>query len=190
MNERSGVVNIGIEGMMLTAAFVGWFVGGRTRQPGRSRPIRRRSSGSRPALLHRRDRGDPRRDAASRLLHAWLSISVRADQIISGTIINIAAFGLTGYLNRLIIQTSPLGAGTFEPFVPRPALVDLPADRLDDQRTFLDQGPIAMSVDRPRHRPAGPAVPNALGPADARRRRAPGPRRRSGSTSSGCATGT
>ena len=33
-------------------------------------------------------------------LHAWLSITVRADQIISGTIINIIALGLTGYLNR------------------------------------------------------------------------------------------
>ena len=47
------------------------------------------------------------------LLHAWLSISVKADQIISGTIINIAAFGLTGYLNTLISRGSPTGAGAF-----------------------------------------------------------------------------
>ena len=50
------------------------------------------------------------------LLHAWLSISVRADQIISGTIINIAAFGMTGYLYALLSQTSPGGAGAFRPF--------------------------------------------------------------------------
>ena len=50
------------------------------------------------------------------LLHAWLSISIRADQIISGTIINILAFGLTGYLNRLLISPNPrLGAGIFQP---------------------------------------------------------------------------
>ena len=57
-------------------------------------------------------------------LHAWLSISVRADQIISGTVINITALGLTGYLNRLLKPTD--SAGSFAPFVPPQALVDLP----------------------------------------------------------------
>ncbi len=53
-------------------------------------------------------------------LHAWLSVSLRADQIISGTVINIIALGLTGYLNRLI---KPQGsAGTFDSFDPPEAL--------------------------------------------------------------------
>ena len=63
------------------------------------------------------------------LLHAWLSITVRADQIISGTVINIIALGLTGYLNRLI---KPSGsAGTFDTIQLPPELYR-PADhRLD-----------------------------------------------------------
>ena len=80
------------------------------------------------------------------LLHAWLSISIRADQIISGTIINIAAVGLTGYLIRLIITpNSPVGAGNFAPFTAPTAIVDLPVVGWIIA-TFLDQGPIAMSA--------------------------------------------
>jgi simple sugar transport system permease protein len=79
------------------------------------------------------------------LLHAWLSISVRADQIISGTIINIAAFGLTGYLNELISRSSPTSAGAFTQFQPPPWLVQIPlVGWLFNM--FLNQGPITMSV--------------------------------------------
>ena len=79
------------------------------------------------------------------LLHAWLSITVRADQIISGTIINIAAFGLTGYLNNLISQTSPNGAGKFDRFVPPEGITSIPVvGWIVDM--FARQGPIAMSV--------------------------------------------
>jgi general nucleoside transport system permease protein len=70
---------------------------------------------------------------------------VKADQIISGTIINIAAFGTTGYLNALIARTSPAGAGSFRVFNPPPELVDLPVvGWLFDM--FLRQGPITMSA--------------------------------------------
>ena len=61
MCERSGVVNIGIEGMMLTAAFVGWIVGRRPGAPPAGRPVAllRRDAG--PA-----DRVHPRRAVVGR----------------------------------------------------------------------------------------------------------------------------
>ncbi len=143
MCERSGVVNIGIEGTMLVAAFVGWAAGvflvpilGKV-EPG---PI----FGLTPALL-----------IAFLLailsglivavVHAWLSISVRADQIIAGTIINIAAFGITGYLYSLIASSSPSGAGAFVQFKPPEELVELPVvGWIVDM--FVSQGPIAMTL--------------------------------------------
>jgi general nucleoside transport system permease protein len=141
MNERSGVVNIGIEGMMLTAAFVGFMAAVVVSdampdaEPGAI-------FGATPALLV----GVLAAIGAGMLvsvLHAWLSISVRADQIISGTVINIMALGLTGYLNRLI---KPSGsAGTFESFKPPEALIDLPIVGWIFNM-FLSQGPITMSV--------------------------------------------
>ena len=78
--------------MMLAAAFVGWYVGVLV-QPalggGDGGPF-----GATPALLVA-TLAALLTGVAIAAVHAWLSISVRADQIISGTIINIAAFGLT-----------------------------------------------------------------------------------------------
>jgi general nucleoside transport system permease protein len=83
-NERSGVVNIGLEGMMLAGAFFGiwaaawsgsWVVGlGFAMFAGGSLA----------------------------LVHAFFSIHLRADQIVIGTAINFLALGLTGYLFRYI----------------------------------------------------------------------------------------
>ena len=95
---------------MLTAAFVG-FMAARGRPRGDARRPEAALFGATPALLV----GVLAAIGAGMLvslLHAWLSITVRADQIISGTVINIVALGLTGYLNRLI---KPSGsAGTFD----------------------------------------------------------------------------
>ena len=141
MNERSGIVNIGIEGMMLTAAFVGFMAAVLVDQ---AMPDAQPSFffGATPALVV----GVLAAIGAGMLvstLHAWLSISVRADQIISGTVINIMAIGLTGYLNRLI---KPQGsAGTFATFHPPTELVELPVVGWIF-RMFLQLGPISMSV--------------------------------------------
>jgi general nucleoside transport system permease protein len=80
LSERSGVINIGLEGMMLMGAFFGifgadvlgsWFLG----------ILVGVASG---ALLG--------------LVHAVVSIHLRADQVVSGTGINIIALGITGYV--------------------------------------------------------------------------------------------
>jgi general nucleoside transport system permease protein len=108
-SERSGVVNIGLEGMMLTGAFFGIAVVGWTGQW---------ELGIFAAMAA---------GGALALIHAFFSIHLRADQIVSGTAINFIALGLTGYLFRSIYGTQ----GTPElderiPNVSVPGLRDIP----------------------------------------------------------------
>ena len=79
INERSGVVNIGLEGMMLAGAFFAclgadkfgsWEMG----------------------IVVAGVAG-----AGFALLHAFFAIHLRADQIVGGTAINFLALGVTGY---------------------------------------------------------------------------------------------
>jgi len=138
MNERSGVVNIGIEGMMLFSAYVAFMTALFVHQAIPADPGT--FFGATPALIS----GIIAAVIAGvliSLLHAWLSISVRADQIISGTIINITALGLTSYLNRLIKPFD--SAGTFQSFRPPAELVNLPGVGWLFEM-FLSVGPIAM----------------------------------------------
>ncbi|NJC95244.1 MAG: ABC transporter permease [Anaerolineales bacterium] len=89
--ERSGVVNIGIEGMMLSSAFFGW-LGAIYMYHVFGFPIGVSVwSGVFFAMLSGMLMG---------LLLAVLSITYKVDQIIGGTVINILAVGLTGFLNR------------------------------------------------------------------------------------------
>jgi ABC-type uncharacterized transport system permease subunit len=108
-SERSGVVNIGLEGLMLISAFAG-VVG---------------ASLSGSALV-----GLGFALAAGlifALIHALMSITFEADQIISGTAINLLALGGTGFLMVQIF-----GSGGTSPRVPGfedvaiPLLSDIP----------------------------------------------------------------
>jgi simple sugar transport system permease protein len=140
MNERSGVVNIGIEGMMLTGAFAGFMTALLVSQAWPAEPSV--IFGATPAIIIGVVAAMLAGVAISGL-HAWLSISVKADQIISGTIINIIALGLTGYLNRLIKPTA--SAGIFDAFEAPTVLTDIPIiGWVFDM--FLSQGPISMTV--------------------------------------------
>jgi simple sugar transport system permease protein len=143
LNERSGVVNIGIEGMMLASAFFGWWAASVTNHllPGGpsglvfgiTLPI---IVGVLAALVT---------GVVTSVVHAWLSISLRVDQIISGTIINIVAFGVTGYANLLLSRSSTPTGGKFVPFQPPQELTNLPVVGWIFEM-FLHQGPITMSV--------------------------------------------
>lgn len=89
--ERSGVVNIGIEGMMLAAAFFGWLGAIYMYHVLGFSVNVTITMGVFFAILT---------GGLMALLHAVLSITFKVDQIIGGTVINILAVGLTGFLNR------------------------------------------------------------------------------------------
>jgi simple sugar transport system permease protein len=107
-SERTGVVNIGIEGLMLTSAFFGFMAGVYTKNLAIAILAAMLSS----ALLA--------------LLHAVLSITFRVDQIISGTVVNIMAVGLTGYLNRQLFTTGAPPGLSVLPRIDIPVLSELP----------------------------------------------------------------
>lgn len=102
--ERAGVVNIGIEGMMLSGAFFGWLASlymVRLFHPSVNTSL---FVGLFFAILA---------GGLFALLHALLSVTFKVDQIIGGTVINILAVGLTGFLNRaLFFGSNSLFGGT------------------------------------------------------------------------------
>jgi simple sugar transport system permease protein len=81
--ERSGVVNIALEGIMLIGAFFGTAVVLATGSPW---------LGVAAAVLA---------GVAVSAVHATASINLRTDQVVSGTAINLLALGLTGFLMEL-----------------------------------------------------------------------------------------
>lgn len=84
--ERSGVVNIGIEGMMSIGAFTGAAVGYYTGNPWL-------------ALLCAGGVG-----SVLALLHAIASITFRADQTVSGIAINLIGPGLSLFMSRILFN--------------------------------------------------------------------------------------
>ena len=102
ISERSGVVNIAMEGMMLTGAYAGVMTALATHSV---------IFGVAGAMIA---------GGLMALVHAIVSINFKADQIVSGIAINIAALGLTNYL--LFIQTGGQGVPSLKDVLRLPNL--------------------------------------------------------------------
>jgi len=113
-SERSGVVNIGLEGMMLMGAFFSVWGADKTGQW---------TLGVLIGLLA---------GASMGLLHAFFSVTLRADQIVGGTAINFLALGITGYLFIRIYgeRGTPSEGLSTVPDTSLDFLYDIPPDRL------------------------------------------------------------
>jgi len=112
LGERSGIVNIGIEGMMLMSAFTGYMTNVALSKDTVDPDLQQASVRLGLALLVALLTG-----GAMALLHGLLSIQNKVDQIVSGTVINILALGLTGYFYGTSSTTqSKLGAVIGNPF--------------------------------------------------------------------------
>jgi simple sugar transport system permease protein len=100
ISERSGVVNIAMEGMMLTGAFTAVVAAKALGNPWLATGV---------AILA---------GGLMALLHGVVSIHFRANQIISGVAINILALGLTAFLDDKLTN--------FQGFNPLPTSLQLP----------------------------------------------------------------
>ena len=101
MGERAAVINIGIEGQMLMSAFIAYLFNVWTG----NLPLSILAGVLTGALLG--------------LLLAFMAVTLKIDQIIGGTVINILAMGLTGYFYQANHE------GKFRP-ITLPLLSDIP----------------------------------------------------------------
>jgi simple sugar transport system permease protein len=103
LGERSGVINIGIEGQMLLSAFVGFLFNVWT------------------GNLFIAVMAGVITGAFMGFMLAFMSVTLKIDQIIGGTVINILAIGLTGYFYTAGLITQ----GKLQP-IPLGPLADIP----------------------------------------------------------------
>ncbi len=88
--ERSGVLNVGLEGLMLVGAIAGFFASVTTTHP---------VAGILAAAVA---------GALFALIHAFITITLRADQIVSGLTLTILGTGISGFFGKPMIgQVGP-----------------------------------------------------------------------------------
>ena len=107
MAERAGVINVGIEGMVLAGALAGFAGSSAAHNPWAGALAAAGAGVALAALL------------------ALLAVRLGADQVVVGTAINILALGLTGVFARALFPDASASAASFAP-VPIPGLSRLP----------------------------------------------------------------
>lgn len=105
LSERAGVLNLGVEGMMLIGAVTGFMVAVQAQNHWLGLGVAMLAGG------------------LMALIHAFLSITLRANQVVSGLALTIFGTGLSGYLGKSLIGM-PL-ASAFKPFA-IPVLSQIP----------------------------------------------------------------
>lgn len=109
LSERAGVINIAIEGMMLMGSMVGALIGSVTNNSW---------IGLLTAILS---------GLLLSAIHAVLSIKYKINQIISGTVINIFAAGMTAFISQKYLQTNQaLNNPPLFTRIPIPGLANIP----------------------------------------------------------------
>ena len=128
-SERSGIVNIALEGIMLIGAFFAMMISYLGSQMGLP-PLVSAAAGLVGAVVF---------GFLISMIHATVSIRFQADQVVSGVAINILALGLTGFLLQFIFKTSGNSPSVPSlPAMPIPLLSKIPV--LGD--IFFNQSPI------------------------------------------------
>lgn len=131
MTERAGNLNLGVEGMMLMGAVMGFMAGSNTGNPG-------------IALIAAMAAG-----ALGGLIFAFLTVSLRANQVVSGLTLTIFGTGFSSLIGKKLIgQVTPDTIKAF--FAPKqiPGLSSIPilGDILFNHDVFVYMGYILAIV--------------------------------------------
>ncbi|WP_227765370.1 ABC transporter permease [Zhaonella formicivorans] len=97
LTERAGVLNLGVEGMMLVGAVTGFMTTVATSNPWLGVGAAALSGG------------------ALALVHAFLSITLRANQVVSGLALTLFGTGFSGYIGKSLVGVP--APATFKPVI-------------------------------------------------------------------------
>lgn len=112
--ERSGVINIGIEGNAITGAFIGWFVSLKLSSWGMLAPVAGLIASASVGMI-------------VALIFSFFVLRLKTDQVVTGTGINLLAFGLVHLLyTQLVGETGEALKSSIFNTIPVPIFAQIP----------------------------------------------------------------